>query len=164
MISATVRAEMRRLVLGEHWRIGTVARRFGVHHSTVRNALRDQLPTDEKAPQSALDPYKQFVIERLTEYPELSAVRLFSEIKAKGYVHGIAVLRVAGDLVDLFLRLAFGDRLRDALFAIRPLFASDLGPNFPIKPLDLILAGFDGQPDKFDIRERPERREAERLI
>ncbi len=41
MISATVRAEMRRLVLGEKWLIRTVARRFGVHHSVVRRAVYD---------------------------------------------------------------------------------------------------------------------------
>jgi transposase len=93
MITPEMRAEMRRLVLVERWRIETVARRFSVHHSTVRRALKDLLPTDEPAPKSALDPYKQFVVERLTEYPELSAVRLFAEIKAKGYAHGIVVLR-----------------------------------------------------------------------
>ena len=49
MITPEMRAEMRRLVLVERWRIETVARRFGVHHSTVRRALPDQLPTDEKA-------------------------------------------------------------------------------------------------------------------
>jgi transposase-like protein len=40
MITAQMRAEMRRLVLVEGWRIQTVARRFGVHHSVVRRAIR----------------------------------------------------------------------------------------------------------------------------
>jgi transposase-like protein len=39
MITAEMRAEMRRLVLVEGWRIQTVARRFGVHHSVVRRKL-----------------------------------------------------------------------------------------------------------------------------
>jgi transposase-like protein len=41
MITAAMRTEMRRLVLVEGWRIETVARRYGVHHSVVRRALRD---------------------------------------------------------------------------------------------------------------------------
>jgi transposase len=93
MITPEMRAEMRRLVLVERWRIETVARRFGVHHSTVRRALADHLATDAKAPESALDPHKPFIVERLTDHPALTAVRLFAEIKQRGYALGIVPLR-----------------------------------------------------------------------
>jgi transposase-like protein len=43
MITAEMRAQMRRLVLVDGWRIETVSRRFGVHHSVVRRALREEL-------------------------------------------------------------------------------------------------------------------------
>ena len=36
-----IRGEMRRLVLLHLWKIETVARRFGVHHSTVKRVLRE---------------------------------------------------------------------------------------------------------------------------
>jgi transposase-like protein len=49
MITEDVRAQMRRLVLAEHWRIETVARRFGVHHSVVRRAIRDGVPAARSA-------------------------------------------------------------------------------------------------------------------
>ncbi len=39
MIDEAARAEMRRLVLGEGWKICTVARRFSVHHTVVRRAV-----------------------------------------------------------------------------------------------------------------------------
>ena len=39
MIDETVSAEIRRLVLGEGWKVGTVARRLGVHHSVVRRVV-----------------------------------------------------------------------------------------------------------------------------
>ena len=39
-----MRAEMRRLVLRDGLKIQTVARRFGVHHGTVRRALREDAP------------------------------------------------------------------------------------------------------------------------
>jgi len=93
MISPELRAEMRRLVLRLHWRIETVARRFGVHHSTVRRALEGGPAPGEVTTGSVLDGHKGFVVERLTEAPELSAVRLLEELKGRGYTGGIAVLR-----------------------------------------------------------------------
>ena len=35
-----------------------------------------------------LDPYKEIIDARLAEYPELSAVRLFDEVRAAGYPGG----------------------------------------------------------------------------
>ena len=46
MIRPEVRAEMRRLVLGEGWKVETVARRFHVHHSVVRRAISDDPPPE----------------------------------------------------------------------------------------------------------------------
>ncbi len=93
MISAEIRAHMRRLVLVEGWRIETVARRFGVHHSVVRRALRDDAPQAKPRPPSALDPFKPFIVQRLTDWPELTATRLFDELRARGYQRSIAQLR-----------------------------------------------------------------------
>lgn len=94
MIGPEIRAEMRRLVLRLHWRIETVARRFGVHHSTVRRALEEG-PAAGEAPVEVgiLEPYKPFIVERLTETPELSSIRLLSELKGRGYPGGVAVVR-----------------------------------------------------------------------
>jgi transposase len=93
MITADIRAEMRRLVLREHWRIETVARRFGVHHSVVRRALREDTQTEQPAAGSALDSFKPYIVQRLTEHPQLSGVRLLAELREKGYRHSVAVLR-----------------------------------------------------------------------
>jgi transposase len=93
MIRPELRAQMRRLVLREGWKIESVARRFGVHHSVVRRALRDDLPPDRPPAASSLDPYKPYLVERLTDYPEMTAVRLLEDIQKRGYSHGIAQLR-----------------------------------------------------------------------
>ena len=37
--------------------------------------------------------YKLFIEERLTQYPELTAVRLYSEISSAGYARGMSQLR-----------------------------------------------------------------------
>jgi transposase len=93
MINAAVRAEMRRLVLGEHWRVGTVARRFGVHYSVVRRAVYETTGPRELPGASVVDPFKPYLVERLEKYPELTATRLLAELRERGFQHGIAVLR-----------------------------------------------------------------------
>jgi transposase len=93
MITPEQRVIFRRLVLLDHWRIETVARRYGVHHSTVRRALEEVMPVEAVPCLSGLDPYREFLVERITQHPELSAVRLFAELQPKGYRQGIAVLR-----------------------------------------------------------------------
>ncbi len=94
MITPEIRAEMRRLVIAERWRIETVARRFRVHHSVVRRAVRERsgASTPEVRP-SGLDPFRPYIVERVTEYPQLTALRLFEELRARGYMLGIAQLR-----------------------------------------------------------------------
>jgi transposase len=95
MITAELRAEIRRLVLREGWKIETTARRFGVHHSVVRRALRDDGGEDarRKPAASVLEPYKEYIVERLAKHPNLTGTRLFAELKDRGYPGGIAVLR-----------------------------------------------------------------------
>src|SRR5215831_9565419 len=92
MITAAMRAEMRRLVLVEGWRIETVARRYGVHHSVVRRALRDDAG-ERAAATSALDPFKPYIVERLVELPQLTSSRLVDELRARGYTLGVAQVR-----------------------------------------------------------------------
>jgi transposase len=93
MITAEQRVLARRLILVEGWRIETVARRLGVHHSTIRRALEEVMPIEEAARPSGLDPYRQYLVERLAEHPDLSGVRLLEEIRSQGYQQGVAVLR-----------------------------------------------------------------------
>jgi len=88
-----MRGEMRRLILREGWAIETVARRFGVHHSVVRRAIRDDPPDKPTPAVSALDPFKPYIVQRLSELPRLTGTRLFEELEERGYKQGIAILR-----------------------------------------------------------------------
>lgn len=92
-VTPEIKAEMRRLVLRERWAIETVARRFGVHHSVVRRVLRDDSTSQCKTYPSALDPFKPYIVKRLTKLPKLSCVRLLDELRGQGYQLGIAILR-----------------------------------------------------------------------
>jgi transposase len=76
-----------------------VARKLGVSRDTVHRLIRtgqlDRDLDDEPArykPRppvpTKLDVYKPIILTRLDAYPELSAVRLFEEVKAAGYAGG----------------------------------------------------------------------------
>lgn len=93
MITPEIRAEIRRLVLVEGLRIGVVARKFGVHHGTIRRALRDDPPVEGSATPSALDPFKTYIVKRIVDLPELTSARLLLELRDRGYTLGIAQLR-----------------------------------------------------------------------
>ena len=79
-----------------------IAQRLGVSRRVIYHWITTgQLTRDVDAPvvrQAAcratkLDDYTAIIRERLTTYPELSAVRLFAEVKAAGYRGGITQLR-----------------------------------------------------------------------
>jgi transposase len=95
MITEEIRATLRRLVLREGWKIETAARRFGVHHSVVRRVIRDDDASAkvQDPVASNLDPFKDYIVQRLTDHPKLTAVRLMLELQDKGFTGGIAVLR-----------------------------------------------------------------------
>jgi len=94
MITPELRAQIRRLILREGWKIETTARRFGVHHTVVRRALREDGGEDgRRKVVSLLEPHKAYIVERLAEHPELTGTRLLAELQERGYTGSVAVLR-----------------------------------------------------------------------
>jgi transposase len=87
MISNEREAEILRLFHAEKWRIGTIATQLGIHHSTVQRVLGHAgLDPRLASPRpSMLDPYKPFILETLTKYPNLRASRVFQMIHERGY-------------------------------------------------------------------------------
>ncbi len=75
--------------------ISAIARELGISRNTVKATLRRDGPPEYHRRQmpSKLDPYKSYLLERLREFPELSAKRLFDEIRAQGYEGKISILK-----------------------------------------------------------------------
>jgi transposase len=75
--------------------IRSIARELGVSRNTVRATLRREGPPryERRTGPSKLDPYKDYLIDRLTDVPELSAKRLLTEIRAQGYDGAISILK-----------------------------------------------------------------------
>ena len=76
-----------------------LAERFGISRQTIYRWIRSgELDRDlsaagvhysARAPVATkLDRYRDILVSRLGEYPDLTAVRLFEEIKAAGYAGG----------------------------------------------------------------------------
>ena len=85
------RAQILRYHFVEHWRVGTIARQLGVHHSTVERVLGEAgVERERRRPRrpSKLDPYIAFITETLERFPTLTAARLFDMVKARGYPGG----------------------------------------------------------------------------
>lgn len=77
-----------------------IAQQLGVSRRVVYHWIRTgQLERDVTAPRvrvvlpSKLEPYRGIITTRLDTYPELSAVRLFDEVRAAGYTGGITRVR-----------------------------------------------------------------------
>lgn len=95
MIEVEEWAEIRRLYHVEHLAIRAIARRLGLSRNTVKSALaRDQPPHYKRAPEpSCLDPFRNRISEILTEFPEISAVRIQEILQPEGYAGGLTILR-----------------------------------------------------------------------
>ena len=69
--------------------ISEIGRRLGIDRKTVRKYLqcdRNDVAAVTRQPKaSKLDPYRQYLCERLRDYPQLTARRLLREIQQRGY-------------------------------------------------------------------------------
>jgi transposase len=90
MIPKETEATIVRLFHVEQWKIGTIARQLKIHHETIRRVLRQNgiVPPERQQKPSQLDPYMPFVMETLNKYPSLTASRLHTMVRERGYKGG----------------------------------------------------------------------------
>jgi transposase len=88
MLSKEVRAVLSHYI-NEGLSKTAIARKLGINRRTVHRYIKEGKTKLEYGPRppapSLLDPYKDFIRGKLLVYPELSAMRLLSEITAMGY-------------------------------------------------------------------------------
>ena len=85
-IPADQQALIRRLYHGEKWRVGTIARQLGLHHSTVTRVLTaGGEPVARVERPSLIDPFVPFVLATLERFPRLPASRLYAMVRERGY-------------------------------------------------------------------------------
>ena len=89
-VSNEIEAQIMRYFHVEKWKVGTIARQLGIHHSTVDRVLSNAgLPKVARTEcASILDPYLPFVMETLEQFPSLTASRLYGMVRERGYTGG----------------------------------------------------------------------------
>ena len=113
MISDAQRATIRRLFFAEHWKVGTIAAELGLHHDTVRHAIQSRsfLAPVLRVRAEMLDPYRDFILVTLEQYPHLRATRLHEMLRDRGYNGSVFpvrrfVARTRPSKHEAFLRLS----------------------------------------------------------
>lgn len=87
MIDEHTTAEALRLYHAEKWRIGSIAKNLGIHHTTVRRILRDEgVPAAARPSRpSMIEPYIPMIKETLRKYPDVTAARLWQMACERSY-------------------------------------------------------------------------------
>ena len=86
MIPDELAQQILRLHFVEGWKVGTIAKQAGVHHTTVRRVLESQGIAARLTPRpSMVDPYLPFIEETLRKWPRLPASRLYGMVVERGY-------------------------------------------------------------------------------
>ena len=89
-LSTECEANILRYYHVEKWKVGTIARQLGIHHSVVKSVLvQAGLTKAALLPKiSLLDRYLTFVLDTLKKYPLLTASRLYDMVRERGYEGG----------------------------------------------------------------------------
>jgi transposase len=88
-------SEIRRLYLAQGVYKKEIARRLGLSVKTVRKALRQESPPSRitRLRESKLDAFKERMTTLLSDYPGLSAIRIYEKIREQGYEGSVTLLR-----------------------------------------------------------------------
>jgi transposase len=86
-IKAELEAQILRFYHVEKWRCGTIAKQLRVHRETVQRVLAHAgLPRHGPPPRpSMIEPYLPFIQQTLEKFPTLTASRLYSMVRERGY-------------------------------------------------------------------------------
>lgn len=86
LISSETEAQILRLHHAERWPTGTIASQLDVHHDAVERVLSEEgLPKTPAQRPSIADVYVPFISQTLQKYPTLTATRLWSMARERGY-------------------------------------------------------------------------------
>lgn len=74
----------------EKWRVGTIARHLGIHHTTVKRVLAETGVSKHSilVQPSMIEPYLNFITQTLERFPTLNASRLYDMVVERGYPGG----------------------------------------------------------------------------
>src|SRR5512144_426421 len=87
-------AEIIRLHYAEHWPVGTITTQLGLHPDVVKRVLGlGDARADTPQRPRIVEPYHDFIVERLAQYPRLRATRIDDMIRDRGYAGAVTTVR-----------------------------------------------------------------------
>jgi transposase len=87
-------AEIVRLHYAEHWPVGTISTQLGLHPDVVKRVLGFGGPRSEAPCRPRIvEPFHDFIVEQLTQYPRLRATRIYDMIRNRGYAGAVTTVR-----------------------------------------------------------------------
>jgi transposase len=87
-------AEIVRLHYAEHWPVGTITTQLGLHPDVVKRVLGLGAPSPEAPHRPRIvEPFHDFIVEQLTQYPRLRATRIYDMIRDRGYAGAVTTVR-----------------------------------------------------------------------
>ena len=86
-ISDEIKANILRYHHVEKWKVGTISRHLGVHHTTIKRVLAETGVSKHNilVQDSMIGPYLSFITETLQRFPTLTASRLYDMVRERGY-------------------------------------------------------------------------------
>jgi transposase len=86
-ISEALKTNILRYHYVEKWRVGTISRQLGVHHTTIKRVLSETGVAKHNilVQASMIDPFLDFIRETLERFPKLTASRLYDMVVERGY-------------------------------------------------------------------------------
>jgi len=87
ILTPEIEAQILRYYHAERWRVGTIATQLRLHRDTVARVLSQAgLPLIGPVRRaSAIDPYLPFIRQTMTQFPTLTASRLYGMVQSRGY-------------------------------------------------------------------------------
>jgi transposase len=87
-------ADIIRLHYAEHWPVGTITTQLGLHPDVVKRVLGLGEPRPEAPRRSRIvEPFHDFIVEQLAQYPRLRATRIYDMIRDRGYAGAVTTVR-----------------------------------------------------------------------
>jgi len=85
-ITKDIEAKILRYYHVERWRVGTISRQLGIHHSTIKRVLAEAgVPKEKIMRSSIIEAYVPFIMNTFNKYPKLTARRLYDMVCERGY-------------------------------------------------------------------------------
>jgi transposase len=93
VIDIEAKARVRRLFFVEHMTVNAITTETGLHRDTVRKALATETFNNKRYRQNSLDPWKDYILDTIENYPRIRAPRLRMLLIDRGFKGSVSSVR-----------------------------------------------------------------------